>query len=155
RFDLAAGDRDGAEEAGAGRVDVVTGGVGRAEDGGAGRRRGRHQVLVGGGGEDDQVDVGGGDARFGERLGPSRGGELIKAFAGHGGAALFDPGPFDDPFGVDAEAFVELGVGDDPGRQRCADADHLGAAADQRGGGEGRRGERLGGDPLHTRAPWG
>src|SRR6201999_3164709 len=110
------------------RVDVVTGGFGGAEDRGDARRGGGHQVLVGGGGEDDQVDVGGGDARFGERLGPGRGGELVEPFAGSGGAALFDPGPFDDPFGVDAEPLVEVRVGDDRGGEGGGQRDCTGAA---------------------------
>ena len=112
--------------------------------GGDARRGGGHQLLVGGGGEDDQVDVGGVDAGFGERLGAGRGGELEEAFAGLGGAALFDPGPFEDPFGVDPELLGDLRVGDDRRGQRGADADHLGAAADQRRRGEGGGGEWLG-----------
>ncbi len=153
-FDLPAGDRDGAEEAGAGRVDVVTGGLGGAEGVGDARRGGRHQLLVGGGGDDDQVDVGGGDARFGKRLGARGGGELEEPFAGLGGAALFDPGPFDDPFGVDAELLGDRRVGDDRRGQGGADADHLGAAADQRRRGDGARGGGSGDGLRHRPFPW-
>ena len=117
------GDRQRVEEAGADGVHVEGDAVGDAE-----RRldlgRRRREGLVGSRrGEDDEVDVGCGDAGMVERAARRIGGEAAGRLAIAGDIAVADAGALDDPLVGGVDALREFFVGDRRAGQRAADAE--------------------------------
>ena len=112
-----------------------------AERGGDPRRGAGHQLVVAGRRDEDQVELGGGDAGGGERPLAGGGGELEEPLAGRGDAALVDPGALHDPALVDPEPGGDRRVGDDGLGHGDAEAGDLGAGARRPRGvaGGGRR----------------
>ena len=84
---------------------------------------------VGDGGDDDAVDLAGGDAGALERL--PRGGDRhhLHGLLGRGPAALLDAGALLDPLVAGVDRLDHLGVGDDPGRAVGAEAEDARRAA--------------------------
>ena len=116
------GDGEGVEEAGADRLHVEGDAIVDAEhrlDAGRARREG---LVRGRGGEDDEADLAGLDARrrqrLPRRLGRQRRGRLAVA----GDVARLDAGALDDPFVRGVDPLGELGIGHPPRGQRRSGA---------------------------------
>ena len=105
------------DEAGAGRVEVARAAVDAERVLHVGRGR-RHLLVGGGGGEQDQVDVGA-DRRRRVSI-AARPASIASPAVVPPIAALLDAGALGDPLVAGVEAGLEVGVGDDLGRAaRC------------------------------------
>jgi hypothetical protein len=86
-----------------------------------GRAGGKRQVGRGGG-DHDQVEVGGRPAGGGQRLARRLHGEIAGALVGGGAVADADAGALDDPLVRRVDQLADLGVGDALGGEIAADA---------------------------------
>ena len=126
-LDELVGHREGIHEAAAYRLQVERRlAVGHAQlglhdAGGAGK----HQVGRGGG-DQQQVDVVGLQARNLERRACRMSSQIAGEFTLGGNMPLADAGAFDDPLIVRIDQLFEIGVGEDAGRQIAAGAENAG-----------------------------
>ena len=107
------GDLEGIDEAGAGGGDVEAGDVtAEAELGLKEAGRGREGNVRRHGGDDEQVDVGGGEAGAFEGLGGGLGAHVRRVLAGSGDAAFGDAGAGLDPLVGSVHHLGQFGIGE-------------------------------------------
>jgi hypothetical protein len=115
------GGRQGVGEAGAHHVDVHGGGPGNTEPGGDPGGHVRGAVDGRRGGDEHQVDVGGGEAGRRERLGGGVRGQFVHGLVGSGDVPRPDADPAADPLVAGVDQARQVLVGEDPGGLVVAD----------------------------------